>query len=94
MKFLSLVYSIIDPTGLFAPLNFHVRRLLKVLWNKSGPNCKNQVELVESVEFLRWKKQLPNVAETFIGKITSIERVTKPNFMCLLTHLKTSFFPQ
>ena len=55
-KFLSPVLSIIDPTGLFAPFNFHVRRLLKIIWKKSGQHWVNEVELVESAEFPKWKK--------------------------------------
>ena len=64
-KNLSLVSSVFDPIGLFAPpFNVHMRRLLKGIWTKNGHYWDNGVEPSEEEEFLRWKEQLPIVAET------------------------------
>ena len=63
-KILSLVSSVSDPIGLFAPFSVHMRRLLKGIWIKNGQNWDNEVEPSEEEEFLRWKEQLPIVAET------------------------------
>ena len=35
-KILSLVSSVINPIGLFAPFSVHMRRLLKRIWTKNG----------------------------------------------------------
>ena len=35
-KILSLVSSVFDPLGLFAPFSVHMRRLLKSIWTKNG----------------------------------------------------------
>ena len=35
-KILSLVSSVFDPIGLFAPFSVHMRRLLKSMWTKNG----------------------------------------------------------
>ena len=66
-KILSLVSSVFDPLGLFAPFSFHMRRLLKSIWTKSGQDWNNSVEPNED-EFLKWKDQLPEVAETSIDR--------------------------
>ena len=34
-KILSLVFSVFDPLGLFAPFSVHMRRLLKSIWTKN-----------------------------------------------------------
>ena len=67
-KFLSLVSSVFDPIGLFAPFSVHMRRLLKGIWTKNGQHWDNEVEPSEEEEFLRWKEQLPIVAETSIDR--------------------------
>ena len=67
-KIFSLVSSVFDPIGLFAPFSVHMRRLLKVIWTKNGQHWDNELEPGEEAEFLRWKKQLPIVAETSIDR--------------------------
>ena len=67
-KILSLVSSVFDPIGLIAPFSVHMRRLLKGIWTKNGQHWDNRVEPGEEAEFLRWKEQLPIVAETSIGR--------------------------
>ena len=67
-KTLSLVSSVFDPIGLFAPFSVHMRRLLKGIWTKNGQHWDNEVEPSEEEEFLRWKEQLPIVAETSIDR--------------------------
>ena len=66
-KILTLVSSVFDPIGLFfAPFSVHMRRLLKGIWTKNGQHWDNEVEPGDEAEFLRWKEQLPIVAETRI----------------------------
>ena len=67
-KILSLVSSVFDPIGLFAPFSVHMRRLLKGIWTKNGQHWDNEVEPGDKKEFLRWKEQLPIVAETSIDR--------------------------
>ena len=67
-KILSLVSSVFDPIGLFAPFSVHMRRLLKSIWTKNGQHWDNEVEPTEEKEFLRWKEQIPIVAETSIDR--------------------------
>ena len=67
-KILSLVSSVFDPIGLFAPLSVHMRPLLKGIWTKNGKHWGNEVEPGDKAEFLRWKEQLPIVAETSIER--------------------------
>ena len=67
-KILSLVSSVFDPIGLFAPFSVHMRRLLKSIWTKNGQHRDKEVEPGEEAEFLRWKEQLPIVAETSIAR--------------------------
>ena len=67
-KILSLVSSVFDPIGLFAPFSVHMRRLLKGIWTKNGQHWDNEVEPSEEEEFLRWKEQVPIVAETSIDR--------------------------
>ena len=67
-KILSLVSSVFDPIGLFAPFSVHMRRLLKGIWTKNGQHWDNEVEPGEEEDFLRWKEQLPIVAETGINR--------------------------
>ena len=67
-KILSLVSSVFDPIGLFAPFSVHMRRLLKGIWTKNGQHWDNEVEPSEEEEFLRWKEQLQIVAETSIDR--------------------------
>ena len=57
-KILSLVSSVFDPIGLFAPFSVHVR-LLKSIWTKNGQHWDNKLEPSEEKEFLGWKEQLP-----------------------------------
>ena len=64
---MSLVSSVFDPIGLFAPFSVHMRRLLKGIWTKNGQHWDKEVEQGEEAEFLRWKEQLPIVAETSIA---------------------------
>ena len=65
---MSLVSSVFDPIGLFAPFSVHMRRLLKGIWIKNGQHWDNEVEPGDEVEFLRWKEQLRLVAETGINR--------------------------
>ena len=88
-KDLSLVSSLFDPIGLFAPFIVHMRRLLKSIWTKNGQHWDNEVEPGEEAEFLRWKEQFPVLLKQASIEDTSTERVIKPSFMCLLTHLRT-----
>ena len=67
-KILSLLSSVFDTMGLFAPFSVHMRRLLKGIWTKNGQHWDNEVEPSEEEEFLRWKEQLPIVAETSIDR--------------------------
>ena len=67
-KILSLVSSVFDQIGLFAPFSVHMRRLLKGIWTKNGQHWDNEVEPSEEEEFLRWKEQLPILAETRIDR--------------------------
>ena len=67
-KILSLVSSVFDPIGLFAPFSVQMRRLLKVIWTKNGQHWDSEVEPGEEEEFLKLKKQLPVVAETSIDR--------------------------
>ena len=67
-KILSLVSSVFDPLGLFAPFSVHMRRLLKSIWTKNGQHWDNSVEPNEEEELLKWKDQLPEVAETSIDR--------------------------
>ena len=65
---MSLVSSIFEPIGLFAPFSVHMRRLLKGIWTKNGQHWDNEVEPGDQAEFLRWKEQLPIVAVTNIDQ--------------------------
>ena len=67
-KILSLVFSVFDPLGLFAPFSVHMRRLLKSIWTKNGQHWDKSVEPNEKEEFLKWKGQLPEVGETSIDR--------------------------
>ena len=64
MKILSLVSSVFDPIGLFAPFSVQMRKLLKGIWTMNGQHWDNEVEPGDEAEFLRWKEQFPIVAET------------------------------
>ena len=88
-KILSLVSSVFDPIGLFAPFSVYLIRLLKSIWTKNGHHWDNEVEPSDKTEFQRWKEQIPIVAETSIDRKVLQQRGIKPNFMCLQTHLKT-----
>ena len=57
-----------DPLGLFAPFSVHMRRLLKSIWTKNGQHWHKSLEPSEEEEFLKWKEQLPEVAETTIDR--------------------------
>ncbi|XP_075250897.1 uncharacterized protein LOC142343096 [Convolutriloba macropyga] len=63
-KIFSLVSSVFDPIGIFAPFSVRMRRLLKKIWTKNGQHWDNKVEPGEEAEFLKWKEQLPIVAKT------------------------------
>ena len=67
-KILSLVSSLFDPIGFFAPFSVHMRRLPKRIWTKNGQHWRSEVEPGKEDEFLRWKQQLPIVAETSIDR--------------------------
>ena len=49
-KILSLVSSVFDPLGQFAPFSVHMRRLLKSIWTKKGQHWDNSVEPNEEEE--------------------------------------------
>ena len=63
-KILTLASSVFNPIGLFAPFSVRMRRLLKGIGSKNGQHWDNEVEPGDEAEFLRWKEQLPVVAET------------------------------
>ena len=65
---LSLFSSVFDYLGLFAPFSVHMRRLLKSIWTKNGQHWDKSVEPNEEEECLKWKDQLPGVAETSIDR--------------------------
>ena len=67
-KISSLVSSVFDPIGLFAPFSVHMRRLLKVIWTKNGQHWDKEVEHSDEAEFLKWKEQLPIVNQTSINR--------------------------
>ena len=67
-KILSLVSSVFDPLGLFAPFSVHMRRLLKSIWTKIGQHWDNLVAPNEEKGFLKWKARLPEVVETSIDR--------------------------
>ena len=67
-KSLPLVSSLFDPIILFAAFSVHMRRLLKGIWTKNGQDWDNEVEPGDEGEFLKWKEQLPIVAETSIDR--------------------------
>ena len=67
-KILSLVSSVFDPIGLFAPFRVHMRRLLKGIWTKNGQHWDSEVEPGEEEDFLKWKEHFPIVAETSIDR--------------------------
>ena len=65
---MSLVSSLFDPIGLFAPFSVHMRRFLKGIWTKNGQLWDQEVEPGDEADFLRWKEQLPIMAETSIDR--------------------------
>ena len=65
---MSLVSSVFDPIGLFAPFSVHMRRILKGIWTKNGQHWVSEEEPGEEEEFLKWKERLPIVAETSIDR--------------------------
>ena len=67
-KVLSLVSSVFDPLGLFAPFNVEMRRLLKSIWSKCGQQWDEAIDAEAEAKFLKWKEQLPTVAETSIDR--------------------------
>ena len=67
-KVLSLVSLVFDPIGLFAPFTVHMRRLLRGIWTKNGQHWDNEMEPGDEAKFLRWKEQLPIVAQTSIDR--------------------------
>ena len=72
-KIFSLVSSVFDPIGIFAPFSVRMRRLLKKIWTKNGQHWDNKVEPGEEAEFLKWKEQLPIVAKTrFVRRYSNI----------------------
>ena len=52
-KILSLVSSVFDPLGPFAPFSVHMRRLLKSIGTNNGQHWDNSVEPNEEEEFLK-----------------------------------------
>ena len=67
-KILSLLSSVFDPIGLFAPFSVHMRRLLKGILTNNRQHWDTEVEPGDEAEFLKWKEQLPIVAETSIDR--------------------------
>ena len=43
-KIWSLVSSVVDPPGLFAPFSVQMKKLLKSFWTKNGQHWDNSVE--------------------------------------------------
>ena len=95
---MSLVSSVFDPIGIFAPFSVRMRRLLKNIWTKNGQHWDNKVELGEEAELLKWKEQLPIVAETSIDRRyfnTLVNKIELPVFtdasedtMCAVAYLR------
>ena len=56
LKILSLVSSVFDPIGMFAPFSVHMRRLPKGIWTMNGQNWDNEVEPSGEEKLLRWKE--------------------------------------
>ena len=67
-KVLSLVSSVFDPLGLFAAFNVEMRRLLKSIWSKCRQLWDEAIDTEAEAKFLKWKQQLPTVAETSIDR--------------------------
>ena len=67
-KVLSLVSSVFDPLGLFAPFNVEMRRLLKSIGSKCGQRWDDAIDDEAEAKFLKWREQLPFVAETSIDR--------------------------
>ena len=67
-KVWSLVSSVLEPIGLFAPFSVHMRRLLKGIRTKNGQHWDKEVQPGHEAEFLRRNEQLPIVAETSIDR--------------------------
>ena len=63
---MSLVPSVFEPLGFFAPFSVHMRRHLKGIWTKNGKYWDKEVEPGEETEFFKWREQLPIVVETSI----------------------------
>ena len=71
MKILSLVSSVFDPLGLFAPFSVHMKRLLKSIWTKNEQHWDNSVEpneeeLQAAVMSVRIKEQIVKEHESKI----------------------------
>ena len=94
-KILSLVSSVFDRIGLFAPFSVHMRRLLKGIWTKNGQHWDNEVEPGDEAEFLRWKEQLPIVVEASIDRRyfnrernkTELHMFASEDTMCAVAYL-------
>ena len=76
-----------------------MRRLLKGIWTKNGQHWDKEMEPGEEAEFLRWKEQLPIVAETSIARryfYTAREKIELHVFadesedtMCAVAYLRS-----
>ena len=89
-----LVSLVFDLIGLLTPFSVHMRRLLKCIWTKNGQHWYNEVEPGEEAQFLKWKDQLPIVAETSIDRryfITARDKTvfadTSEDTMCAMAYL-------
>ena len=69
--------SVFDPLGLFAPFNVEMLRLLKSIWSKCGQKWDDAIDAEEEVRFLKWKEQLPILAETSIDRKYFREKVSQ-----------------
>ena len=80
-KILSLVSSVFHPIGIFAPLSVSMRRLLKSIGAKNEQHWDNKVEPGEEAELLKWKEQLPIVADSSIDRryFNTLENKIEPH---------------
>ena len=94
-KILSLVFSLFDPIGLFAPFSVHMRRFMKGIWTNNGQHWENEVEPGDEAEILRWKEQLPIVAEASIDRryfnreTDKTELLVFGDTMCAVAYLRS-----
>ena len=73
---------------MFPPFSVYMRQLLKGIWTKSGQYGDQELKFVEEAELLQANEKLLILKQALV-EITSMQRKTKSNVICLLTLLKT-----